>query len=67
MNERPATATLCPTAPSPEWLDGYAAALQDALAIVETMGGPSFSNLSAPVLLRLKTRLIELDGWTRAA
>jgi hypothetical protein len=67
MNERPGPATPFPIAPSAQWLDGYAAALQDALAIVETMGGPSFSNLSAPVLLRLKTRLIELEGRTRAA
>lgn len=49
------------------WLEGYEAALADAIGIVDSLGGPSLSNLSAPVLLRMKTRLIELRGQTRAA
>ncbi|MCA9821427.1 MAG: hypothetical protein KC482_11750 [Dehalococcoidia bacterium] len=51
----------------PAWMDGYRAALADALDIVESLGGPNFANFSAPVLLRLKTRLIEMQGHTRAA
>ena len=42
------------------WLAGYQAAVDDAVCIVETLGGPAFSNLSAPVLIRLRTRLLEL-------
>ena len=42
------------------WLAGYQAAVDDAVSIVETLGGPAFSNLSAPVLIRLRTRLLEL-------
>jgi hypothetical protein len=49
------------------WLDGYRAALTDAIAIVDALGGPSFQNLSAPVLLRMKSRLIELQGKRLAA
>jgi hypothetical protein len=49
------------------WMEGYRAALNDALAMVDALGGPSFANLSAPVLLRLKTRLIEMQGHSRAA
>ena len=45
-----------------EWLSGYSAAINDAVAIVDALGGPSFHNFSAPVLLRLKSRLIELRG-----
>ncbi len=52
-----------------QWLAGYAAAINDAVAIVDAFGGPSFHNFSAPVLVRLKTRLIELqnDGRAEAA
>lgn len=49
------------------WLNGYEAALADAISMVDAMGGPSFTNLSAPVLLRLKTRLVEMRGQARAA
>jgi hypothetical protein len=49
------------------WLDGYKAALTDAIAMVDALGGPSFQNLSAPVLLRMKSRLIELQGRLLAA
>ncbi len=44
------------------WMSGYAAAINDAVAIVDALGGPSFHNFSAPVLLRMKSRLIELRG-----
>ena len=49
------------------WMDGYRAALADAIEVVDALGGPSFANLSAPVLLRMKTRLIELQGQAQAA
>lgn len=50
---------------SPEWLDGYISALADAIAAVDSVGGASYSNFSAPVLLRLKAKLIELQaGYT---
>jgi hypothetical protein len=67
MNEVQPTQSLPAIPSSAEWLNGYAAALHDAITIVEAMGGPSFNNLSTPVLLRLKTRLIELQGGVRAA
>lgn len=47
---------------SEERLSGYSAAINDAVAIVDALGGPSFHNFSAPVLLRLRSRLIELQG-----
>jgi hypothetical protein len=53
--------------PDAAWLDGYKAALADAIAMVDALGGPNFHNLSAPVLLRMKTRLIELQGRFLAA
>ncbi len=49
------------------WMDGYSAALADAIEMVDALGGPSFANLSAPVLLRMKTRLIEMQGRSAAA
>lgn len=51
------------------WLAGYEAAIADVVEIVEGLGGPAFSNLSAPVLLRLKTRFLQLrlDPPSRAA
>jgi hypothetical protein len=51
-----------PDVPAAQWLSGYSAAINDAVAIVDALGGPSFHNFSAPVLLRLKSRLIELGG-----
>lgn len=44
------------------WLAGYRAAIADAMAIVDALGGPGFHNLSAPVLLRVKARLADLEG-----
>ncbi|MGH2632830.1 MAG: hypothetical protein ACRDG3_05410 [Tepidiformaceae bacterium] len=51
------------------WLAGYEAAIADAVEIVDGLGGPVFSNLSAPVLLRLKCRFLQLrqDSPSRAA
>ena len=42
------------------WAEGYAAAFDDAVRLVESMGGDGFSNLSSPVLMHLKARLREL-------
>ncbi|MCZ2111753.1 MAG: hypothetical protein LC118_19695 [Dehalococcoidia bacterium] len=42
------------------WSDGYVAAVEDAVALIDSMGGSPRSNLSAPVLQHLKHRLIEL-------
>lgn len=39
---------------------GYRAAISDAIAIVDAIGGSSTQNLSAPVLRRLKARLAGL-------
>jgi hypothetical protein len=60
MNELVAFATPQPV--PGEWLEGYEAAVLDAEAIVDELGGSSFANFSSPILLRLKTRLIELRG-----
>ena len=48
--------------PNDEWLSGYSAAIADAVAIVDAMGGSSFNTFSAPVLIRMKSRLFELRG-----
>jgi hypothetical protein len=56
-----------PVAHDAAWMDGYSAALADAIEMVDSLGGPSFANLSAPVLLRMKTRLIEMRGRSAAA
>ena len=49
----------CPDA-NAAWVDGYETAIEDAVRLIDGMGGPSFSNLSSPVLARLKVRLREL-------
>ena len=51
------------------WLAGYEAAVADAVQIVDGLGGPAFSNLSAPVLVRLKSRFLQVsaDSASRAA
>jgi len=47
------------------WLDGYRAAIADSVAIVDALGGPNFQGLSAPILLRLKMRFMELTRTRR--
>lgn len=47
-------------APDPEWVAGYEAAIEDAMRLIDSMGGPAFSNFSSPVLVHLKARLAEL-------
>lgn len=56
------TDSSSPVSERTAWLEGYRAAIADAVAIVDSLGGPNFQNLSAPVLLRLKSRLVELEG-----
>ena len=48
-----------------EWIEGYAAATNDAVQLIELMGGDAFSNLSSPVLMHLKARLSELRAKER--
>ena len=55
-----------PSGDRESWISGYAAAINDAVAIVDSIGGPTFHNFSAPVLLRMKSRLIELRGDKKA-
>ena len=45
---------------SAEWQAGYAAALGDAISVIDALRGPSQTNLSAPILLRIRTRVLDL-------
>ncbi len=46
------------------WLAGYEAAIGDALAVVEAMGG-TLQSFSSPVLMRVRARLAELQTGGR--
>ncbi|MFN0145561.1 MAG: hypothetical protein ACKVT1_03545, partial [Dehalococcoidia bacterium] len=51
-----------------DWQAGYDTALADVIAIVDAMRGPTQSNLSAPILLRIRVRLLDLcASRTRSA
>lgn len=47
------------------WSEGYEAAVNDAIALIDSMGGSPRSNLSAPVLQHLKARLLQLQERER--
>lgn len=47
------------------WSEGYEAAVNDAVALIDSMGGSPRSNLSAPVLQHLRSRLLQLSERER--
>ena len=42
------------------WREGYEAAIDDAVQVVDSLGGQSFGNLTSPVLMHLRERLVAL-------
>jgi len=48
--------------PSADWLEGYEAAIGDAVAMIDLLWAPGIGSLSSPVLIRLRTRLIQLGA-----
>mgnify|MGYP007112904010 FL=1 len=47
---------------SDDWLDGYEAAVRDAVAMVDGLSAPGTGSLSSPVFLRLRSRLVQMAG-----
>jgi hypothetical protein len=52
-------------AASADWMAGYEAVIQDAIQLIDRIGGQGCSNLTSPVLIHLKVRLAELRAEER--
>ena len=42
------------------WQNGFEAALDEAISVVDSMRGPGLSNMASPILLRIRAELIAL-------
>lgn len=47
------------------WLDGYEAAIGDALGVIDSVSGERFGNLTSPVLMHLRARIQALRSGQR--
>jgi hypothetical protein len=45
---------------SEEWRKGYDAAVADAVRMIDAMRGSGQNNLSGPMLLRIRARLLDM-------
>lgn len=54
---------------SKEWAEGFEAALDEAIGLIDAMRGPTTSSLASPILLRIRAELIALrePGYTAPA
>ena len=55
MDEQPTAGTQ-----TEEWQLGYDACLSDALRMIDSLRGAGHTGLSDPILLRIRTRLLDL-------
>ncbi|MEO8538631.1 MAG: hypothetical protein ABI577_02745 [bacterium] len=49
-----------PTNDKSAWSEGFDAAIEEAIRVVDAMRGPGVSNMASPILLRIRAELIAL-------
>ncbi|MGE3077201.1 MAG: hypothetical protein AB7N24_19460 [Dehalococcoidia bacterium] len=54
------------TSTTEDWNNGFEAALDEAIRLVDAMRGPTTSSLASPILLRIRAELIALRESSQA-